>query len=296
MALFLLIISAGTAAAASWKLTSTRLNQPGSRDTLRVEIAENDLSFSAFQVDIQLPSGLTLEGAPLMSSITKAWVSDYNTLTDGSIRLVAYEANNKVASVPVGTLFLLPVKVGDNYKKDNVVLKNGLLSKQPDTKMEVTDQTIAVNALQPLTVKILSGLTQMESSHTPATLTYETVPAGIQLKDSYFFDANCQKAASEQDRMKPGTIYVKLTYAGDDTYAPFSEVYEMTITAKPALKVVNVYGLNQMESSHTPASITYETEPAGLSLIVSYFTNAECTKPATDDDRMKPGSIYVVLS
>lgn len=296
MALFLLIISAGTAAAASWKLTSTKLNQPGSSDTLRVEIAENDFSFSAFQVDIQLPSGLTLEGAPLMSSITKAWVSDYNTLTDGSIRLVAYEANNKVASVPVGTLFLLPVKVGDNYKKDNVVLKNGLLSKQPDTKMEVTDQTIAVNALQPLTVKILSGLTQMESSHTPATLTYETIPAGIQLKDSYFFDANCQKAASEQDRMKPGKIYVKLTYAGDDTYAPFSEVYEMTITAKPALKVVNVYGLNQMESSHTPASITYETEPAGLPLIVSYFTDAECTELATDDDRMKPGSIYVVLS
>lgn len=297
IALFLLITSAGTAVAASWKLSSTSLNQPGSMDTLCVEIVDNDFSFAAFQVDVQLPAGMIIYSGPFLGDSIPNWEYSYNIMgQDDHVRLVAYEATNKPLIGGKGTLFYLPVKIEADFQRGSIAFSKAVLSREAAFGKEMQDQTINVYAQKPLVVKILSGMEQMVNSQKPAVLTYETVPANIQLADSYFLDENCQQAASEADRMKPGIIYVKLSYAGDDKYAPFSEVYKMTITDKPTLKVVNISGLTQMESSHTPASITYETEPAGLPLIASYFTDADCTKLATDADRMRPGLIYVVLS
>ena len=217
IALFLLITSAGTAVAASWKLSSTSLNQPGSMDTLCVEIVDNDFSFAAFQVDVQLPAGMIIYSGPFLGDSIPNWEYSYSIMgQDDHVRLVAYEAKNKPLNGGKGTLFYLPVKIEADFKGGSVAFSKAVLSREAAFGKEMQDQTINVYAQKPLVVKILSGMEQMVNSQKPAVLTYETVPANIQLADSYFLDENCQQAASEADRMKPGIIYVKLSYAGDD--------------------------------------------------------------------------------
>ena len=90
IALFLLITSAGTAVAASWKLSSTSLNQPGSMDTLCVEIVDNDFSFAAFQVDVQLPAGMIIYSGPFLGDSIPNWEYSYSIMgQDDHVRLVA---------------------------------------------------------------------------------------------------------------------------------------------------------------------------------------------------------------
>lgn len=43
-----LLLSAGTATAAQWKLAKTNLNAAGSKDTLTLEVSGNSFSFSSF--------------------------------------------------------------------------------------------------------------------------------------------------------------------------------------------------------------------------------------------------------
>ena len=45
-----LLLSAGTATAAQWKLAKTNLNAAGSKDTLTLEVSGNSFSFSSFLV------------------------------------------------------------------------------------------------------------------------------------------------------------------------------------------------------------------------------------------------------
>ncbi len=60
VALFLLL-SAGTATAAQWKLAKTNLNAAGSKDTLTLEVSGNTVSFSSFQVDFTLSEAYLAE-------------------------------------------------------------------------------------------------------------------------------------------------------------------------------------------------------------------------------------------
>ena len=55
--------------------------------------------------------------------------------------------------------------------------------------------------------------------------------------------------------------------------------------------VVNVSGLEQMESSTTPVTISYTTEPANIKLDVAYFKDDSCNMAASDDDRKTAGTI-----
>ena len=64
VALFLLL-SAGTATAAQWKLAKTNLNAAGSKDTLTLEVSDNNtFSFSSFQVAGTNESPLWLRSYP----------------------------------------------------------------------------------------------------------------------------------------------------------------------------------------------------------------------------------------
>ena len=70
VALFLLL-SAGTATAAQWKLAKTNLNAAGSKDTLTLKVSDNTVDFSSFQVDFTLPAGSRGASAPMAASA--AW-------------------------------------------------------------------------------------------------------------------------------------------------------------------------------------------------------------------------------
>ena len=294
IALFLLVVSAGTAAAASWKLSPERLNGPGSKDTLRAEIVDSDFQFSALQVDIQLPQGLTLEGAPLLDSRISAWSMEYNKLENGVIRLVIHEANNKVISAGSGELFRLPVKVDEAFNRGEVELSKTLLSRQVDEALGLPNQKVKVYALKTLKVSDVQGLEQMEGPL--PNVSFTVVPAEVkgQMNVAYYTDDNCTKPF-EGSVTQPGMLYAKVSFAGNETIAPFEQIYPITINAKGKL-VVNVSGLEQIYSATEAAKISYTTVPADIKLSANYYKDATCKTEATDTDRKQPGVLYVKLT
>lgn len=298
IALFLLVVSAGTAAAASWKLSPERLNEPGSQDTLRAEIVDSDFKFSALQVDIQLPQGLTLEGAPLLDRRISAWSMEYNTLENGVIRLVIHEANNKVISAGSGELFSLPVKVGEAFKKGEVVLSKTLLSRQVDEALGLPNQKVAVYALKTLEVKDVQGLEQMEGPLTQVSFTVVPAEMKDQMKVAYYTDDNCTNPF-KGNVTQPGMLYAKVSFAGDGVYDAFEKVYPIKIKAKQAVAVSDVQGLEQMEGSLKAISerFAFKTNPADLQMNVAYYLDKACTdNPLGDNAEIQPGTLYAKVS
>ena len=293
IALFLLVVSAGTAAAASWKLSPERLNGPGSKDTLRAEIVDSDFKFSALQVDIQLPHGLTLEGAPLLDSRISAWSMEYNTLENGVIRLVIHEANNKVISAGSGELFRLPVKVDEAFNRGEVVLSKTLLSRQVDEALGLPNQKVEVYALQTLKVSDVQGLEQMEGPLPKVSFT--VIPAEMQnkMKVAYFTDDNCTKPF-EGSVTQPGLLYAKVSFAGDDVYDAFEQVYPIKIKAKEKL-VVEVSGLEQMEGTLHEVSFTVVPAEVKGQMDVTYYTDDNCTT-AFEGSVTQPGMLYAKVT
>ncbi len=293
IALFLLVVSAGTAAAASWKLSPERLNEPGSKDTLRAEIVDSDFKFSALQVDIQLPQGFTLEGAPLLDSRISAWSMEYNTLKGGVIRLVIHEANNKVISASSGELFRLPVKVAETFNRGEVVLSKTLLSRQVDEALGLPNQKVEVYALQTLKVSDVQGLEQMEGPLPKVSFT--VVPAEVKDKMdvAYYTDDNCKKPF-EGSVTQPGLLYAKVSFAGDDVYDAFEQVYLIKVKAKEKL-VVNVSGLEQMEGPLPKVSFTVVPAEVKDKMDVAYYTDDNCTE-LFKGSVTQPGMLYAKIS
>lgn len=298
IALFLLVVSAGTAAAASWKLSPERLNEPGSKDTLRAEIVDSDFKFSALQVDIQLPQGLTLEGAPLLDRRISAWSMEYNTLENGVIRLVIHEANNKVISAGSGELFRLPVKVAETFNRGEVVLSKTLLSRQVDEALGLPNQKVEVYALQTLKVSDVQGLEQMEGPL--PNVSFTVVPA--EMKDkmvvAYYTDDNCTKKFTDSVT-QPSMLYAKVSFAGDGVYDAFEKVYPITIKAKQVVVVNEVKGLEQMEGTLKAISerFVFKTDPANLQMNVAYYLDKACTgNPLEDNAEIQPGTLYAKVS
>ena len=93
---------------------------------------------------------------------------------------------------------------------------------------------ITINAKGKLVVNV-SGLEQIYSTTEAAKISYTTVPADIKLSANYYKDATCTKEATEADRKQSGVLYVKLTYAGNDTIAKFEQVYTLLLTDKKDL-------------------------------------------------------------
>ena len=294
IALFLLVVSAGTAAAASWKLSPERLNGPGSKDTLRAEIVDSDFQFSALQVDIQLPQGLTLEGAPLLDSRISAWSMEYNKLENGVIRLVIHEANNKVISAGSGELFRLPVKVDETFNRGEVELSKTLLSRQVDEALGLPNQKVKVYALKTLKVSDVQGLEQMEGPLPKVSFT--VVPAEMQdkMEVAYYTDENCKKLF-EGSVTQPGLLYAKVSFAGDDVYDAFEQVYLIKIKAKQALLVSEVKGLEQMEGPLPNVSFTVVPAEVKGQMKVAYFTDDNCTT-AFKGSVTQPGTLYAKVS
>ena len=294
IALFLLVVSAGTAAAASWKLSPERLNEPGSKDTLRAEIVDSDFKFSALQVDIQLPQGLTLEGAPLLDRRISAWSMEYNTLENGVIRLVIHEANNKVISAGSGELFMLPVKVDETFNRGVVVLSKTLLSRQVDEALGLPNQKVKVYALKTLKVSDVQGLEQMEGPLPKVSFT--VVPAEMQdsMKVAYYMDDNCTKEF-KGGVTQPGLLYAKVSFAGNETIAKFEQVYPIKIKAKQALVVNEVKGLEQMEGPLPKVSFTVVPAEVKGQVKVAYFTDDNCTT-AFKGSVTQPGMLYAKVS
>ena len=237
VALFLLL-SAGTATAAQWKLAKTNLNAAGSKDTLTLEVSGNSFSFSSFQVDFTLSEGILLDGTPILGELAVDHALTWSTQDDGSFRCVVYSPKNTVMKAPEGTVLRIPVVLAASFEGGTFTAKNGLLSNKASNGQSVTDlsgATLTVHKeLKHLVVNV-SGLEQVANPAIAAGLSYTTIPEGKTLTIGYFTDEDCTKPATDADRKKEGILYVKLSYAGDTDYAKFEEIYVMSLTSKIAI-------------------------------------------------------------
>ena len=237
VALFLLL-SAGTATAAQWKLAKTNLNAAGSKDTLTLEVSGNSFSFSSFQVDFTLSEGILLDGTPILGELANDHALTWSTQSDGSFRCVVYSPKNTVMKAPEGTVLRIPVVLAASFDGGTFTAKNGLLSNKASNGQSVTDlsgATLTAYKERAHLVVNVSGQEQVVNPAIAAGLSYTTIPEGKTLTVAYFKDDSCKIAATDNDRKKEGILYVKLSYAGDTDYAEFEEVYVMSLTSKIAI-------------------------------------------------------------
>ncbi len=226
---------AGTADAADWKLDKLQLAKPGEQDTLRVVLKNNSFTFSSFQVDIQLPEGIQPTGTPILDPAmangqTVSWESQGTNV----YRCVAYSLNNDEMLMPQGTLFSIPVQLTSGFTSGTVAITEGLLANKKSETEEVSDYSETVKAtIEKLDIAVnVSGLEQMVKEDTPASLTYTTIPAGLDLNPTYYSDEACTTEIPQADLTKEGTYYVKLSFAGNEDYNSFEEIYALVLTTK----------------------------------------------------------------
>lgn len=233
-----LLLSAGTATAAQWKLAKTNLNAAGSKDTLTLEVSGNSFSFSSFQVDFTLSEGILLDGTPILGELANDHALTWSKQSDGSFRCVVYSAGNKDMKAPEGPVLRIPVVLAASFEGGKFTAKNGLLSNKASNGQSVKDlsgATLTAYKERAHLVVNVSGQEQVVNPAIAAGLSYTTIPEDKTLTVAYFKDDSCKIAATDNDRKEEGILYVKLSYAGDTDYAEFEEVYVMSLTRKIAI-------------------------------------------------------------
>ena len=233
-----LLLSAGTATAAQWKLAKTNLNAAGSKDTFTLEVSGNSFSFSSFQVDFTLSEGILLDGTPILGELANDHALTWSKQSDGSFRCVVYSAGNKDMKAPEGPVLRIPVVLAASFEGGKFTAKNGLLSNKASNGQSVKDlsgATLTAYKERAHLVVNVSGQEQVVNPAIAAGLSYTTIPEDKTLTVAYFKDDSCKIAATDNDRKEEGILYVKLSYAGDTDYAEFEEVYVMSLTSKIAI-------------------------------------------------------------
>ena len=233
-----LLLSAGTATAAQWKLAKTNLNAAGSKDTLTLEVSGNSFSFSSFQVDFTLSEGILLDGTPILGELANDHALTWSKQSDGSFRCVVYSAGNKDMKAPEGPVLRIPVVLAASFEGGKFTAKNGLLSNKASNGQSVKDLSGATLTAYKERAHLVVNVSDQEQVVNPAIaagLSYTTIPEDKTLTVAYFKDDSCKIAATDNDRKEEGILYVKLSYAGDTDYAEFEEVYVMSLTSKIAI-------------------------------------------------------------
>lgn len=239
VALFLLL-SAGTATAAQWKLAKTGLNAAGSKDTLTLEVSDNTVDFSSFQVDFTLPAGVLLSGTPILGELADDHALTWSERSDGSFRCVVYSARNTEMKAP-GAVLRIPVDLAASFVKGDFTAKNGLLSDKASKGQSVADftATLIPHKVKAKLVVNVSGLEQVADKNNAAVLTCTTIPAtlpdGKTLTIGYYKDEKCTEVAGESDRKQEGIFFVKVSYPEDAEYEAFEQIYTMSLTSKKAI-------------------------------------------------------------
>ena len=239
VALFLLL-SAGTATAAQWKLAKTNLNAAGSKDTLTLKVSDNTVDFSSFQVDFTLPAGVLLSGTPILGELADDHALTWSKRTDGSFRCVVYSVRNTEMKAP-GAVLRIPVELAVSFVEGTFTAKNGLLSDKASKGQPVTDLTATLTSHKEkakLVVNV-SGLEQVVNTEKAAVLDCKTIPAtlpdGKTLTIGYYKDEKCTEVAGESDRKQEGIFFVKVSYPEDAEYEAFEQIYTMSLTSKKAI-------------------------------------------------------------
>ncbi len=99
----------------------------------------NDLNITAMQMDLTLPSGMTLIGASLSDRADASHQVEFELLSNGDYRLLASSSANKAFSSNDGTLLTLTLA---GTPSGNSVLRNIILASPENTGYELDDITL----------------------------------------------------------------------------------------------------------------------------------------------------------
>ena len=120
-------------------------------------------AYSAFQLDVMLPTGVELAEATLTGRAKASHAIAWNTLADGSVRVVAYAMNNAAFRDNEGSLFNLVLDVEDARDSDVVLtLADGLFATVGGAEHRAAD----------LDVMMRSDATDVDEAYATAFVAY----------------------------------------------------------------------------------------------------------------------------
>ena len=103
----------------------------------------NSEAYSAFQLDVVLPEGVELAEATLTDRAKSTHSVAWNTLADGSVRIVAYALDNATFRGNEGELLNLVLNTSDKLSADaEIVLTDGLFTMVDGTEHRAADVSV----------------------------------------------------------------------------------------------------------------------------------------------------------
>ena len=107
----------------------------------------NDEAYSAFQLDLVIPEGVKLAEATLTNRAKSNHAIAWNTLADGTTRVVAYAMNNATFKGSEGALLNLVLETSDDLAADGMIaLKGGLFTTVNGTEDSSADLNVMMRS------------------------------------------------------------------------------------------------------------------------------------------------------
>ena len=114
----------------------------GEEKTIAVEIS-NTVDFSAFQMNMHLPYGVSLKKAALTSRATEGHAVMYNEIEPGNIAMIAFAASTENFYGNDGAVLMLTLKADNNFCGDGAIEFTGIKLAESDGYGRKVDNTSA---------------------------------------------------------------------------------------------------------------------------------------------------------
>lgn len=114
----------------------------GEEKTIAVEIS-NTVDFSAFQMNMHLPYGVSLKKAALTSRATEGHTMMYNEIEPGNIAMIAFAASTENFYGNDGAVLMLTLKADNNFCGDGAIEFTGIKLAESDGYGRKVDNTSA---------------------------------------------------------------------------------------------------------------------------------------------------------
>ena len=145
ISLLMLLISSTIWADDKLKVYDFRIS-PG--ETKEIEVCmENDVSYVAFQFDLHLPQGLTLESYSVGDRVPETTTVSMSEMDDGSYRFIAAAMQAESISGYGGSIVNLTLKASENFSEDESkgYLRNVKLAKADASGVNIPELSFIIN-------------------------------------------------------------------------------------------------------------------------------------------------------
>jgi hypothetical protein len=138
----------------------------------------NENNYAAFQIDVELPEGVTFVDATLSNRATSTHTLSWNTLSNGKVRIIAYSADNAAFKGNEGDLINLVVKASDMMVENSAMtITKGIFVTTSGAEQTVEDIEVTLRTHATDMEAIYEGAVKV--SGTTGAIIVETNEAGI---------------------------------------------------------------------------------------------------------------------